>query len=1219
MTPSQRPLIMASLLFGVGALIAIQQMLHLNDLQQSEKVERFNALIDRATTQLVQRMLSYEHGLRGARGVVITPGLEGITRAKFLEYSQSREYGREFPGSRGYGFIRRVPEQQEAAFLEAARADGKPDFQIRQITPHKGDRLVIQYIEPEANNREAVGLDIASETNRFEAALESVRNNQPTLTHPITLVQATEKPHYGFLLLLPIYQSGFPIQTPEERLQAFGGLAYNPLLIDEVLTGFDFRNNEFAMTIYDVDGPTPQEGFYTSPAAHQPAVDGLTKQVPLTIYGRHWQLEIKALTPFVTELNFLVPSYLGWGLVGLFSLLSVLLYVYLSYRVRKRQSLLDQAHLAAIVESSNDAIISKTLDGVVTSWNKAAEKIFGYTAEEAIGQPVAALIIPNNLQGQEAEILAKIRKGQALPYFSTIRHCKDGTQLDVSITLSPIYSTDGKVIGASKTIHDITEQKNAQHQLEQLNQALRERTSQAEAANRTKSEFLANMSHEIRTPMNAILGLCYLLEKQSLQPSPRDMVQKIQSAARSLLNIINDILDFSKIEAKRLEIRHQPFQLDSVLNNLASIMSTAVGNKPIEVVIAPAPSGAEYLKGDAQRLEQILINLTGNALKFTDAGEVTLSIRVTEIIPLQNKVVLRFSVRDTGIGIPKEKQDVIFKAFSQVDGSNTRAFGGTGLGLTISRRLAELMGGNLSLVSELGQGSEFILDIPFECSSPAQNIPQEIQHQHVLIADDHPTALIALAETATNLGWCADMVESGRQAIELTRHPAGKPYDLLLLDWRMPTLDGLATAQQIRQQKDLNTSPIIIMVTAYDREQLQAQPGSEAVDVILTKPVTTASLYNAVLEAKKRRGQIQKTLTDTPSPSTQRLAGIRVLVVDDSDINREVAEQILHSEGAQVSLAINGQEALHFLNEHPKAVDVVLMDVQMPVMDGYEATRKIRASSELHHLPVAALTAGAFNSQRDAAFQAGMNAFIAKPFDVDDLIKQVQQLAQNPHGSSSTPEQPHLAPDEPDAAFVSAHPLMANTQLAHPINVERGLAIFKDSVQYKYFLRKFATDYQNCLTVIPQPTSEALAALLHKMKGAAGNLGLMELALNTNEAEKLLQAKAPLADVLTSAQNSLERALAFIADYAPAPQEPLPEPTAPQLPTEQLTDLLNQLMGALDTDNPDRMDPIIEQLSHQLPNSELQSIRQSVENFDFRGAERIVRAVASRLGLVLDT
>ncbi|MBW2429901.1 MAG: response regulator, partial [Deltaproteobacteria bacterium] len=598
--------------------------------------------------------------------------------------------------------------------------------------------------------------------------------------------------------------------------------------------------------------------------------------------------------------------------------------------------------------------------GGYTYISPSITEVLGYTAEE-YPQQFADQLTDNPINEEAIRLAELALQGREQPTYEVeIRH-KDGSARLLEVIEVPIFDEHQKVFGVAGVAHDITVRKRMEASLKErvselggtrramlnMMEDIREAQEKADDANRAKGDFLANMSHEIRTPMNAVIGMAHLALKTDLSPKQRDYLNKIRSSANSLLGIINDILDFSKIEAGKLDIEATEFNLDEVLDNLANLVTVKAQEKEdIEVLFATALDVPRFLIGDPLRLGQVLINLTNNAVKFTDAGEIVVS---SELLSKDEKnVVLKFSVSDSGIGLTQEQQAKLFQSFTQADTSTTRKYGGTGLGLTISKRLVEMMKGKIWVESEYGKGTTFnftvVLEQAREEPLKVYTPPRVLRGIEVLVVDDNATSRDILQGMLESFSFNVTPAASGEEGLaELQNASKDRPFELVVMDWKMPGLDGIETAKRIKGNARLSKMPPIILVTAYGREEIMQQAEAAGLDGFLIKPVSPSTLFDAIMQAFGQKGSEE---TRPVSDKRQRadalkdISGAHLLLVEDNEINQQVAREILAGAGLQVTIANNGQEAVDAVKKIE--FDAVLMDIQMPVMDGYTATRKIR-------------------------------------------------------------------------------------------------------------------------------------------------------------------------------------------------------------------------------------------------------------------------------------
>ncbi|CAM5782028.1 hybrid sensor histidine kinase/response regulator [Castellaniella caeni] len=757
-------------------------------------------------------------------------------------------------------------------------------------------------------------------------------------------------------------------------------------------------------------------------------------------------------------------------------------------------------------------------------------------------------------------------------------------------------------------------------------QELRQAKETAEHATRVKSDFLATMSHEIRTPMNATLGMLYLALKDDMSVSLRNRLVKAQGAAQSLLGIINDVLDFSKLEAGKLAVERVEFELETVLERLVDAVGLQAEAKGVEFLIRHDPAIPTVLLGDPLRLGQVLLNLCGNAVKFTEQGEVELSLLCQE--QTADSVTIRVCVRDSGIGMTPDQVRLLFQKFTQADQSMTRRYGGTGLGLAICRSLVELMGGRLWVESSLpGQGTTMCFSVRLAVAQQAQDqqrqllarIGSRLQGWRVLVVDDNPVSLEILSEMLRFFQLDVSTASHGAQALTMLRQASGQPFDLVLMDWRMPGMNGDEVAGRIQADTAIAHQPKIVMVTAYGSEDVMRRASQAGMDGFLIKPVSPSSLLDTMLSVLGRGRLMPDTDTETPAPGRLAgdtgLAGARILLVEDNDINREFAVELLRSEGIVVDEAVDGREAVDRVQR--KHYDAVLMDIQMPIMDGLQAARRIRrlgqapGEARLTQLPIIAMTALAMASDAQASQEAGMNDHVTKPIDPDHLLATLMRWVTVPGGRAAAAAPP--ATGETDAGLPAA--LRAMTQLDAADGVRR---IGGRADAYRRQLRRFQAQYGGAVTELRELLARAplrqAEAHCHMLKGVAGNIGARALFACVSEIDaRLKQGQPPEAALLDQAQALLRGVLADI-ETLPAEQAPASAP-ASRLAPDALRDVLERLRQAVESDL-GAAEAVLGELRRGVAGTPLQAGAQEIDalidQFDLDAALARMDALAAR-------
>ena len=896
----------------------------------------------------------------------------------------------------------------------------------------------------------------------------------------------------------------------------------------------------------------------------------------------------------------------GWPyLLGLVALIAFVLVWNrrLAVQIAERQRAESEAQrqrstLVALINAIPDPIWFKDAEGRYLGINQACAELFGKSHQEVVGKRDEEVLEPAWAAARAAHDLTALNWPQ--PFESEGQSCyPDGRQVVFATLRTTFHDDQGRLLGLVGVSRDITARKQTEAELARAKEL-------AEEAARLKSDFLANMSHEIRTPMNAIIGMSHLALKTDLDPRQRDYLNKIQQAGQHLLGIINDILDFSKIEAGKLTVERIEFDLQQVLENLASLIGDKVAAKNLELVFNLDPELPRQLLGDPLRLGQILINYVNNAVKFTERGEVEVILRGEGHGP--DGVLLYLGVRDTGIGLTAEQQGRLFESFQQADSSTTRKYGGTGLGLAICKSLAEAMGGSVGVDSEPGRGSLFWCRLPLGIAGQQEQkllAQPDLRGRRVLVVDDNDSARQVLVGLLESMSFRVEAVDSGRAALQRLQQAAlrREPFELVLLDWQMPGMDGLETARRIAEL-GLEPAPHLLMATAYGREEVLQGAGKVGIEDVLLKPLNPSLLFDAAIRSLGGEGGAQGFARLPVGEAVPDFTGQRVLLVEDNELNRDVACGLLQESGLQIDQAEHGQAALDLLHA---AADghyaLVLMDMQMPVLDGIATTEALRREPRFASLPIVAMTANAMPADRERCLAAGMNDHLGKPIEPAELWRTLGRWLQA-----------RAAPAAAAAQQGAVDWQLPGVDIASALRRVLGRPEL-----YRRLLDKFAATQADFAVrlrhLLAAGELEGAEREAHSLKGLAGNLGAVDLATQAAAVESAIKDERhdELGAMLRELEQSLASLLAAIAEL------PAPPAAARAADAQPLQPLCQDLLRLFGEDDP-RAGKVFDEQAELLRsafNEEYAALAAAVRAFDFEKAASLLRAAAEQRELKL--
>ena len=893
-------------------------------------------------------------------------------------------------------------------------------------------------------------------------------------------------------------------------------------------------------------------------------------------------------------------------------------------RVLRDYQDMDAEHRAILDAVSQLSIIATDLQGTITLFNKGACNLLGYSVKDVLNKTnILKIYQPEELQLMSKKLAQSSRISiTGLQIFDQIVRRKisesqnwhylrkNGKLLAVSVSITGIFDAKSKHIGYLHAAMDITKHI-------QLDRDLLEAKELAERADKAKSDFLACMSHEIRTPMNAIIGMSHLMLKTDISDKQRDYIKKIHGSGQHLLGIINNILDFSKIDAGKLtlevEVEVEDFDLSKVLDDVTVLISEKTSAKGLELVIDIDMMVPNYLKGDSLRLAQILINYANNAVKFTEKGEIVIRIKVKE--DHDDKVLLYFGVIDTGIGITEKQKDLLFQSFQQADSSTSRKYGGSGLGLAISKQLAGLMGGDVGLESQFGKGSNFWFTAWLGKSVGKRKnlIPApDLRGRSVLVVDDNEVARQVLCEMLASMSFMVHQAKSGEDALKLIEQASanGASFEIIFLDWWMPGMNGLETVSQLHKLP-LTNSPRLVMITAYGADEIIKEAEYCNLDAFLVKPVTPSILFDTTIrllggQIDEKYSSIRESEVSNIIEKLGAIEGASILLVEDNLLNQEVATGLLMDAGFRIDIANNGQEALDMV--YQCNYDIVLMDMQMPVMDGITATINIRQDPLFKDLSIVAMTANAMKQDRDRCLVAGMNDYIAKPIDPDELfralLRWIKPKRNLTHEVLTRP--PKLTREREE---------WVESLVIDQLNVELGLKrVLGKTDLYLNMLRTYVENQVNA----PAELRAAFKArqldlaerISHTMKSLNGNIGAISLQNMAAELEQMIKTPInfELIEAKIDAYEIAQSAMISALSTALPPKKIIEK--VELLDTEKNEELISRLVELLFNNDSEAYD--IYEENSDLLNSILEAetfknLAEAIKQFDFRKAFDVLK------------